>query len=68
MKEAIQICEEITGNKVKTKYVESNRIGDHIWWVSNVNKFKNHFPTWEYKFNVKDILIQIYDRFAKGLN
>lgn len=59
--EAIKICEEITGNKMNYSYSEQNRIGDHIWWISNSNKFKSHYPGWTWKYNLQDIIIQIFE-------
>jgi CDP-paratose 2-epimerase len=58
--EAIKLCEEITGNKMRTTYIENNRIGDHIWWISDVSKFKSHFPKWSHTRNVRDILVEIF--------
>lgn len=60
MVEAIKKCEDISGCKMKTQYVETNRIGDHIWWISDVSKFKNHFPEWNFTKNIDDILNDIY--------
>jgi CDP-paratose 2-epimerase len=60
MLEAIAMCEEITGKKMDYSYTETNRIGDHIWWISDVSKFKSHYPGWNYKYNLKDILVEIY--------
>jgi CDP-paratose 2-epimerase len=60
MIEAIQMCEEISGNKMITNYVDNNRIGDHIWWISDISKFKNHFPGWNLTKNVDDILNDIF--------
>jgi CDP-paratose 2-epimerase len=59
MLEAIAICEEITGNKMNYLYSEDNRIGDHIWWISDVSKFKRHYPGWDWNYDLKDILQQI---------
>lgn len=61
MKEAITVCEKITGNKMNVEYVDDNRIGDHIWWISDVSKFKNHFPDWDYRYNLNDILTQLFE-------
>ncbi len=36
MLEAIGVCETITGNKLNYTYVDENRRGDHIWWISDV--------------------------------
>lgn len=60
MMEAIAMCEEITGKKMDVTYREANRIGDHIWWISDVGKFKAHYPDWNYKYDVKGILMDIY--------
>lgn len=60
MLEAIALCEEITGRKMSYSYTETNRIGDHIWWISDVGKFKSHYPDWSYKYDVKDILVDIF--------
>jgi CDP-paratose 2-epimerase len=61
MLEAIEICEEITGNRMNYSYTDDNRIGDHIWWISDVSKFKADYPKWDYKYNLKDILVEIYE-------
>jgi CDP-paratose 2-epimerase len=61
MIEAIAMCEEITGKKMNYSYTENNRIGDHIWWVSDVGKFKSHYNDWDYKYDVKGILKDIYE-------
>ena len=61
MIEAITKCEAITGKKMNWSYSETNRIGDHIWYISDVSKFKDHYPNWDYKYNIDDILIQIYE-------
>ena len=60
MLEAIAICEEITGRKLDWSYVEDNRIGDHIWWISGVQKFQAHYPAWSYRYSVREILQEIY--------
>ena len=60
MLEAIRMCEEITGNKMKAQYVDDNRIGDHIWYISDMTKFKTHYPAWTHTKNVSDILNEIY--------
>ncbi|NTV29327.1 MAG: NAD-dependent epimerase/dehydratase family protein [Candidatus Omnitrophica bacterium] len=58
--EAISLCEKITGNKVRTSYVAENRIGDHVWWVSDVSKFSGHYHGWQLTRNVEEILKEIF--------
>ncbi len=64
MQEAISLCEMITGNKMNYSYSEDNRVGDHIWWISDVSKFKNDYPEWDWKYDLKDILEQIHEEMA----
>jgi CDP-paratose 2-epimerase len=59
MLEAIDLCEEISGKKLSWTYVEDNRIGDHIWWVSDVRKFQSHYPRWKYRYDLTGILKEI---------
>src|SRR5215471_8736435 len=42
MLEAIAMCEEISGVKMKWESAQENRIGDHIWWISDIRKFQSH--------------------------
>lgn len=48
---------------------ERSRIGDHIYYVTNLKKFKSHFPEWEgIKFNLKDIIIEMTENEIKNNN
>ena len=62
--EAVALCEEITGKRMNITYSENNRIGDHIWYISDVSKFKSHYPVWKYKYDLNDILVQIYNNLT----
>jgi CDP-paratose 2-epimerase len=61
MLEAIELCERITGKRMNWKYLDQNRKGDHIWWISNNDKFRSHFPEWHQKYDVQAILIEMHD-------
>jgi CDP-paratose 2-epimerase len=61
MLEAIELCEEISGRKLNWTYVDDNRIGDHIWWISNVKKFRSHYPAWNYRYDLRGILEEIHN-------
>ncbi len=67
MLEAIALCEEITGKKMRTSYVEQNRSGDHIWWISDVRRFQSHYPDWKYRYDVRRILEEIARGFEDRL-
>lgn len=60
MLEAIALCEEISGRKLDASYVEDNRIGDHIWWISDVRKFQSDYPGWSYRYGIREILTEIH--------
>ena len=64
--EAIKICEGITGKKMKYKYVDNNRIGDHIWWISSIDKFKNDYKSWELTYGISSILKEAYNAELRG--
>lgn len=61
MLEAIKMCEEISGRKLEYTYKDDNRMGDHIWYVSDVSKFQDHYPNWKLTKDVKQILTEIYE-------
>jgi CDP-paratose 2-epimerase len=61
MLEAIALCEEISGRKLDYEYLEQNRSGDHIWWISGVGKFREHYPGWNFTYDVRRVLAEIYD-------
>ncbi|GAL83263.1 NAD-dependent epimerase [Sporocytophaga myxococcoides] len=61
MKEAILVCEEITGKKMNYSYSENSRVGDHIWYISDLTKFKNHYPGWNYKYDLTTTLEEIFN-------
>ena len=65
MLEGIALCEEITGNKMNYSYSETNRIGDHIWYISDLSKFKAHYPEWDWKYDLKSTLSQMHENISK---
>jgi CDP-paratose 2-epimerase len=60
MLEAIQLCERISGRELDWSYVEDNRIGDHIWWISDVRRFQNDYPRWQVRYDLEGILREIH--------
>jgi CDP-paratose 2-epimerase len=61
MLEAIAICERIGQIKLQWEYVDTNRMGDHIWWIGDLNKFKSHYPTWSLSYDIEGILRESYE-------
>ncbi len=61
MLEAIKISEDLSGNKLDYSYSDTNRAGDHIWYVSDVSRFQQHYPNWKLTKNINDICREIYE-------
>ena len=68
MIEAISICERLTGRPMSWSYTDDNRTGDHVWWISDVSKFRSHFPEWRQTYSVEDILAQIIEKLGYRLH
>lgn len=58
--EAARECERIVGRPLDMQYRDTNREGDHIWWVSDIGKFQHHYPEWRLTYTVPAILNEIY--------
>jgi len=61
MLEAIAICERLTNKPMNIQYLDTARKGDHIWWISDVRKFQSHYPAWNFRYNIEQILRQIHE-------
>jgi len=59
--EAIAACEEIAGRRINRSYSEVNRVGDHIWWISDISKFRRHYPEWEFTYDLRDVLQELFE-------
>lgn len=65
MLEAIAMCESLTGRPMQWTYAESSRTGDHIWWISDLARFKRHFPEWKLEYDVPAILREMHDAMVE---
>jgi CDP-paratose 2-epimerase len=63
MLEAIEKIEKLVGKKALISYDETPRIGDHIWYISDLSKFKSHYPTWRITYDIDTTLKEISTRF-----
>jgi len=57
--EALNQVELLKNIKIKKVYFKNNRIGDHIWYISDTSKFKKHYPNWKQKYNTKKIIEEL---------
>jgi CDP-paratose 2-epimerase len=68
MLEAIAKIEQMSGKKLQWKYVDQNRIGDHICYISNLAKFRSHYPNWRITIGLDEILRQIIADHSQRLH
>lgn len=59
--EAIGMIEERTGEPMKYSLSDDARIGDHIWYISDVRRFQSDYPGWSYKYDLASILDEIIE-------
>jgi CDP-paratose 2-epimerase len=63
--EAITLCEQIARATLDWTLGEENRIGDHRWWISDLEPFKRDFPDWQLSYGIEQILREIHERNAE---
>ena len=61
--EALDMVENISKIKIKREILKKPRVGDHIWYISNLSKFKKHYPNWKQKYNTKKIIEELVNNF-----
>lgn len=59
--EAFEIIETISGLKMIYDYSETNRIGDHICYYSDLRKMKSHYPNWNITKSLVTTINEIYE-------
>ena len=57
--EAVRATELIMGKPIRLSYSDAARVGDHMWWISNTNKFRMDYPAWQPKHGIHDILEEL---------
>jgi len=65
MLESIDKISNILGTKLDYTISKDNRIGDHIWYISDVTKFKGHYPNWDYKYDIDMIINEMVNSELK---
>jgi CDP-paratose 2-epimerase len=61
MLEAIALCEQIAGKTLDWTLGPAPRVGDHRWWISDLDTFTGDYPDWELRYGVEQILREIYE-------
>jgi CDP-paratose 2-epimerase len=62
MLEAIELCQEIAGRELDWQLDPAARVGDHRWWISDLDPFRADYPEWELRYGIDETLREIYDQ------
>jgi CDP-paratose 2-epimerase len=65
--EAFAKIEAITGKPMQWRYVEENRIGDHICYYSDLRKMRAHYPAWDVRKNLQTVFEEIAESWMARL-
>lgn len=65
--EAFKLIESISGNEMVYEYSDENRIGDHMCYISNLDKMKDHYPSWYITKDLKTTFEEIFSSWEKRL-
>jgi CDP-paratose 2-epimerase len=63
--EAFRMAEEATGHAIKSRYVDRNRVGDHICYYSDLRKMQSHYPAWRIEKPLSAIFQEIGDSWVR---
>jgi CDP-paratose 2-epimerase len=59
--EAFALIQDISGIKMSYDYLDQNRKGDHICYISDLSRMKDHFPEWGITKDLKATFVEIYE-------
>jgi CDP-paratose 2-epimerase len=65
MVEAIGQCERIAERELNWTLGDAPRIGDHRWWISDLQPFRSDYPDWDITYDVDAILREIHEHNAE---
>jgi CDP-paratose 2-epimerase len=60
--EAITLCEEVAGKRLTWRYADKARSGDHIWYITDTRKFREHFPDWHPQYDLRATIEQMLEQ------
>jgi CDP-paratose 2-epimerase len=65
--EAFALAEEVSGKRMIYDYVDKNREGDHICYISDLAKLRSHYPEWDITKSLRDIFGEIHESWRARL-
>ena len=65
--EAFDRVEQLTGRAMQSEYVDQHREGDHICYISDLSRFRSHYPSWDLTKSLDAIFEEIIDAWYARL-
>ncbi len=65
MIEAIELCERVAGRELRSTLSDEARVGDHRWWISDLDEFGSEYGGWRPRRDLETILAEIYEANAE---
>ncbi len=65
--EAFDYVEQLSGRKMRWEYIDKNREGDHICYISDLSKMRAHYPGWDITKTLPMIFEEIYVGWVQRL-
>jgi CDP-paratose 2-epimerase len=62
------VNKKLNKNWKNFKIVDNPRSGDHIWYITDLTKFKKDYPNWSIKFSVYQIIDEIIETNLEKVN
>ena len=66
--EATSIIQDKLGREMEYTISEENRVGDHIWWISDIRKFQHDYPAWRMQWDIRKIIGEIIEATRERQN
>jgi CDP-paratose 2-epimerase len=57
--EAIDLAQERAGRELEVTISDEARSGDHVWWISDVRRFRSDYPEWEYRYGLEETMDEL---------
>lgn len=64
VREAIALCEDVAGRRLDWRCIDAPRRGDHIWWITDTRRFREHFPSWQQRYDLRATVEEMLEQHA----
>jgi len=63
--EAFSLVEGFSGRPQRYIYEKKHRIGDHICYFSDLRKMRKHYPSWDVRISLQELIRQLVEGWEK---